>query len=874
MNPREIQHKSIPHVIAVFIFIAIAGVYFFPQVNGYQLRQHDIMQFIGMSKEIVDFRDEYHTEPLWTNSAFSGMPAYQISTENSNPVNSLKNLVFYILPGTIGKMFFLMIGFYILMLCFDVKPWVAVIGAVAFGLASFNVLYLVAGHNAKINALSFVPPLLGSVVFAYRKNRFTGSALLSIFVCLQLSANHVQITYYMLFMLGAVVVLEFYEFVKSHQLQQFFKISSLLLLAGILGVLPTLSNLIVTYEYGKYTTRGKSELTITAESQQSDRSGHKGLAVDYIKQHDLGIGEIWSLAFPNVKGGAMGALGQNKDAMKEIKPDYRDMVSQQSSYWGEQYISGGAFYYGAGIFLLFVLGMFFIKDKMKWALFGVSVLAIILSLKYSSITDFFIRHFPLFNKFRDTKMILVLVQISFPLLGILFVNRLLKDTIDKKRFVYVSLGVSGIFVLFYLIPSVWFGFFSRGEIHQFSNLLNNYRNNVNALDQIHDLKKEIEQARIFIFRRDCLRSLFFILATATVIYLFLLRRLKENTFLILLGALVLIDLWGVDKRYLNNDGKGRHYTQWESKENYRFPFKADVADNAVLRSEMHENPTLREEINTSLARIENEKHRNSEEAQFLRDKIAFRDLNFATDYRVLSLADPFSNARTSYFHKSIGGYHGAKLKKYQELIDFYLFPEYAGIINVLKSKPSDTRNGIPVLSMLNTKYIIYNTSAQPIANPYHFGNAWFVDKIEIVPDADEEILALKNIDKHTAIVKGKYKDQIPSDLKADTTAKIELVSYKPNHLKYQSVSQYYQVAVFSEIYYPAGWNAYIDGKKAVYFEANYALRAMRIPKGKHMVEFRFEPDTYYRGRKISYAGSGLIFIFIISMIYFDRRKKK
>ena len=576
--------KLIPHIVAILIFVIVAVIYFYPQVKGYRLKQHDIQQYIGMSNEISNFRAKFHEEPLWTNSAFSGMPAYQISADNSNAVNSLANFISKILPGTLGQLFFLMIGFYILLMCFNISPWLAIIGSVAFGLSSFDILYLVAGHNAKVHALSFIAPLIGSIIYAYRKNYLIGSALLSVFVCLQLSANHVQMTYYMLFMLAAIIIVEFYLYLQNKELRKFFKVSALLLVAGILGVLPTISNLMVTNEYGKYTTRGKSELTISPDNNRDDNNNN-ALESSYIKQHSLGKGEIWSLVFPNVKGGAMGFIGQDKEIMKEVSPAYKNMVAQQSSYWGEQYVSGGAFYYGATVFLLFVLGMFFVKDKIKWAFFAVSVLAVLLSLKYSKITDFFIQYFPLFNKFRDTKMMLVLVQISFPLLGMLFVNNLLKNDIEKKKFIYVSLSVSGIFLLFYIMPSVWFGFFSRDETRQFSNLLTNYSNNHDALVQIEELKKEIIHARIGIFKKDCLRSLFFIVATAAIIYLFLIKKLKEKSFLVLLGCLILIDLWGVDKRYLNNDKKGRQYKQWENADKYRNPYPATVADNAILNAE-------------------------------------------------------------------------------------------------------------------------------------------------------------------------------------------------------------------------------------------------------------------------------------------------
>ena len=871
-NINNILKKSIPHFTAILVFIVISGIYFSPQLKGYLLRQSDVEQYIGMSKEIYDYRAKYDEEPLWTNSAFGGMPAYQISTKNSNLINSLKNYILKIMPRPIGYMFFLMIGFYILLLCFNVNPWLAIIGSIAFGLSSINILYLGTGHNAKVHAISFIPPIAGSIIYAYRKNFLTGSAMLSFFTCLHLSANHVQMTYYMLYLIIAIVIVEFYSYMKNNLLPKFFKISMVLLLAGVLGVLPTISNLIVTYEYGKHTIRGKSELTISADNKTSNNR-NDALDSDYIKQYSLGFGEIWSLAIPNIKGGSSGMLGNNKEFINKVHPDYRSTIAQYSSYWGDQYSSGGAFYFGASIFLLFVLGIFFVKDKIKWALLAVSLLAIILSWKYSHILDMFIKYVPLFNKFRDTKMMLILVQLSFPLLGFLFLNNFIKNGVDKKRFLYVSLGISSLFLLFYMIPATWFDFLSKMEIQHFNNQLSNYNNNPNVLMQIEEFKKELIDIRIDIFKKDCLRSLFFILATATIIYLVIIRKLRERTFLLILSILVLVDLWSVDKRYLNNEKKGSQYKLWVDSQKYKNPFKATVADNEILKYEMESSPMLVERINEEVSKLKNVKKLKSAEFQIEQEKIIFRELNFSTNYRVFSILNPFISSRTSYFHKSLGGYHGAKLKKYNELIDFHISREYAEIYSILRSNPTREKiqellkNNIPVLNMLNTKYIIYQLSAPPIINPYHYGNSWFVDNITYVVNADEEILSLKSINSTTAILNEKYKNQIPESIKYDSTSTIQMESYKPNHLTYKTSAQNDQLAVFSEIFYEDGWNAYLDGNKKDYFKANYLLRAMNVPAGNHIIEFKFEPESYYTGRKLSFAGSGLIIIFILGILF-------
>lgn len=798
---KPFMKKIIPHLIAIGVFLILSAIYFSPQLKGYILHQGDQINYQGMSKEIADFRQQTGEETLWTNSMFSGMPAYQISLKDHNVIKTIKNYILKIIPRPIGYLFFLMIGFYILLLCFDVNPWIAMIGAIAFGLSSINILYLMAGHNAKVHAISFIPPIIGSIFYAYRKNYVTGSALLALFVCLHIAANHFQMTYYMLYLILAIFIVEAYRAYKEKITSKFIKVSSVLLLAGILGVLPSFSNLLLTYEYSKYTTRGKSELTISAEKDTNKKIENDALDGDYIKQYSLGYGEIWSLVIPDVKGGKMGYIGNNEDVMADVSPNYKSTISQQNTYWGEQLASGGAFYFGASIFLLFVLGMFFIKDKIKWAFFAASLLAIILSWKYSSIVDWFIEYMPLFNKFRDTKMMLVLAQVSFPLLGFLFLKLLMKNEINKKKFLYVSGGVIGLIALFYVIPSVWFGFLSRAEVSQFDNLLGNYKNNPNAILQIGDLKNEIINARIYIFKADCLRSLFFIIATAGVIYLYMIRKVKERYFLIFLGFLILIDLWGVDKRYLNDDN-------FMNKRQAQVPFQKTQANETILKD---------------------------------------NDPNF----RVMNLTvQTFSDASTSYFHKSIGGYHGAKLKRYQELIEFQI-----------------SKNNMDVLNMLNTKYfIVPDQNKQPVAqyNPDALGNAWFVEDYRIVPDADAEMIALSNFNpSQEAIIDARFENYVQGkNFTKDSLSTILLKSYKPNHLVYDANCSNDKLVVFSEIYYSKGWDVFIDGTPSEYFRANYVLRAMVVPQGKHTIEFKFEPVSYTIGNKVSIASSVLLLILL------------
>lgn len=672
----------------------------------------------------------------------------------------------------------------------------------------------------------------------------------------------------------AVLLFEFYQSYKDKLLPTFFKISAMLLVAGLIGVLPTISNLIVTNEYGKQTTRGKSELTITADANSDKSNETDALDADYIKQYSLGYGEAWSLVIPNVKGGRMGYLGNYEDAMSKVPAKYQKTVSQQYSYWGEQYSSGGAFYFGASIFLLFLLSIFFVKDRIKWAMLAVSALAILLSWKYNPLVDWFIDYVPLFSKFRDTKMMLILVQVSFPLLGFLFLNKLLKNGIDKKMFLYISAGAGALFLLFYAFPGVFFDFQSNAEIQNYTNQLLKYANDPGTIIQIEEINHEIVAARKVIFREDVLRSLLFILATSALIYLFMLKKLKQTAFLALLAVVIIADLWTVDKRYLNNDKKGSQYFHWVDSYQYKNPFQATVADAGILNNEVSLIPKLKLKINTELTNLQKGRKMSTTEFNIEKEKILFRELNFATNYRVFSLKDPFSNSRTSYYHKSIGGYHGAKLKKYQELIEFYISKEYALLANYANNMETITKGmelpnfPIPVLNMLNTKYIIADPGSPPILNPYCYGNAWFVDNIKFAANADEEILLLNSMNKNTAILNEKYKAQIPKNLHSDSSAHIQLTSYRPNQLTYESSTVQDQLAVFSEIYYNDGWNAYLDGEKTEYFKANYLLRAMNIPAGKHTIEFKFEPESYYLGKWLSNLGSVLIILYVGVLLFF------
>jgi len=860
----------VPHAIAVVIFIVLAATYYYPQLEGYQLKQSDTDQFIGASKEIADYREKFGSEPLWTNSMFGGMPTYQISTIHPNYVTPIENiLIFKPLYRPIGYVVLAMISFYILLSCFGVSTWLSIIGAVAFGFASLNVLYLGTGHNSKIHAIALIPMVIGSILLAYRKNLWMGAILLSFFLCLQIAANHLQMTYYSLFLIGAIVIVELIIHVKNKLYLKFTKTSIVLVAAAVIGILPSFSNLYTTYEYGKYSTRGKSELTITSRSPSSQKEAPAdALEANYITQYSMSVGEVWSAVIPDVKGGASNYLGNKKEAMKGVNPQFRDYIAQSPSYWGEQAGSGGAFYFGASIFLLFVLGMVFIKDPIKWAFLGASALAVVLSWKYGSILQYFIEYFPWFNKFRDTKMMLILIQISFPFIGLLFIKELFETQINKKKLLYTLLAVNGLLVLFYILPSTFFDFQSVEETQNFSRQSAAYSGNHDYQAQFGTFITELENARISIFKKDVMRSLFFTLIISGLVYFFVAGKVKKNYFIVILGVLVLLDLWIVDKRYLNNDSAGKGYKMWVEKQKSSNPYRASVADNFILNNEVQSNPLLGKKIEASVN--EEIAKTTSKNSDVEKEKLMFRELNFGTDYRVLTRENPFSNGELSYYHKSIGGYHGAKLKKYDELIGFYLFGELQMIEKTLKDSTITNerialmlRDSLPVLNMLNTKYIIYSPNAAPLVNNTANGTCWFVKDVKFEASANDEMLALGKENLRTAaIVNEKNKGEVPS-FSFDSTATIVLNSYKPNQLIYKSKSNTSQLAVFSEIYYPKGWNVYVDGKKSTYFTANYLLRAMSVPAGEHSIEFRFEPSSFIIGERVSIASS----IFLVILLF-------
>ena len=808
--------QVLPYLAAILIFIVLSFAFMSPVLQGKKLKQHDITVFKGMSKEISDFRTKTGEEPLWTNGMFGGMPSYQISTlYPNNWVNKIDKVFKLGLPHPVNLMFLYFIGFFILLIVLEVDPWLAIIGSFAFAFSSYFIIILGAGHNSKAHAIAYMAPIVAGIILTYRGKYLLGGILTALFAALEITANHLQITYYLLFFILILVVSILIDHLKRKAFPNFIKASGVLLIAAILAVLPNITNLLVTSEYSAQSMRGTSELVKKGNIQTS------GLDKDYATQWSYGISESLSLLFPNVKGGASGALAANENAMEHVDPRLKNAISQNriSSYWGDQPFMSGPTYAGAIIVFLFILGLFYLKGYLKWALVAGTIFSIVLAWgkNFMPVTEFFLDYVPLYNKFRAVSMILILAEFTIPILAILTLWKIIKEPKiiqTKKKEFLIAFGLSGgLLLIFYFLPNVFFNFLSQMEADQLSN---------NTNPQVVEFVNNIEAARISIFKSDAIRSFMFILLIAIALYTYSLQKINKSILLIITAVLLLADMFTVNKRFINDEN-------FERRSKVENPYTPSLADNSILA-----------------------------------DK--------SLDYRVLNLGNPFNDGATSYFHKSIGGYHSAKLGRYQDLIDFRLQAEINQLTTVLQNPDGvDINNqlkSLDAINMLNTKYIIYNPEAAPIENPYANGNAWFVNKYELVENANEEMNRLATLDTKTiALVDKRFENQLHElsiSYKPDNS--IHLIDYQPNHLIYKTKTDSDQLAVFSEIYYDKGWNAYIDGELAPYFRSDYTLRAMVVPAGIHTIEFRFLPESYYFGEKIALLGSILLFISLIGIV--------
>ncbi len=804
-----------PYLVAFILFIVIAYAYFPALFEGKIVMQSDISSWRGAANEIIQFREQTGEEPLWTNSMFSGMPTTMISTEYKG--NYLKNVYdgLFVGPRPASYLILGLVSFYLLLLAFGVNPWLSIVGALAFGFCSYNFQILQVGHNAKMVAISLMPMVLASVVFAFRKNRWLGAVFFGITLAFQIMANHPQITYYLAFIVLFYGIAQLYKAVKAKALPAFFKTVTLLVVAVLFAAATNINHLWPTWEYSKYTMRGGSELTLNQNSQTKG-----GLDKEYATAWSYGIDETLNLMIPNFKGGASGgALDKNSETYKFLNSqgasNADQIIQQLPLYWGEQAFTAGPMYMGAIAIFLFVLGLVLIKGPMKWWIVGISLLALFLGWgrNFMFLSSFFYDYIPLYNKFRVPSMMLIVLQLTIPLLGIYTLNKILNGEYEKKTLIKglkIAVGVTGgICALFALLPGLAGSFVSPAD-SQYPDWLRQY----------------LPQDRESLLRSDAFRSLVFILLAGVVIWAWMIQKIKSTHVVIVMGLLILADMWTVDKRYLNND----HFVKQREFNNQ---YQPRPVDQAIL---------------------------------------ADKDPN----YRVLDISvNTFNDSHTSYHHKTIGGYSAAKLQRYQDIIDYFIYPEMQSIGKTLESSPTlsameESLSKQTVLNMLNTKYVIVHANSAPVNNKYAYGNAWFVKDYELVNTPDEELLGLKQIDPRESAVISKEFESVIQDkgFNFDENATIQLTSYAPNKLEYKTSAANEQLAVFSEIYYPKGWNVYIDGNKTDLLRADYILRAVIVPAGEHTVTFEYKPESYYMGARISAISSSLLLLALLGGIVF------
>jgi hypothetical protein len=798
---KGIAKKVLPHAAATGLFVLASIIYFGPMfTDGKQFRQGDILHFVGSSQEIVEYRERTGNEPLWTNSVFGGMPAYQISVKYPN--NWLQYLGSFLtlgLPAPVYMIFLAMLGFYLMLLCFGINPWLAVAGAFAYGLSTYFILIAGAGHNSKMRAMAYMPPVIGGLYMAYVRGKiWPGALIVCLALGLQIRANHLQSTYYTAILVLIFIILELIRVIGEKQYGVFLKTSAAMAVAVALAVGVNITNILLTAEYTPYSTRGQSELT--------DETGNrtKGLDRSYIlNDYSYGIAETMNLFIPNfVGGGSVSEVGLNSPFYKALitngvsRKDAAESCKGAPTYWGYQLSTAGPVYLGAVIIFLFVLGLFAVKGRIKWWLAAATALSIALAWgrHFDFLSNLFIDFFPMYNKFRTVSMILTVAMLAVPLLGVLALNEMFGNNLTvacKKKALQKSFIITGaIALLFVLLPGLFFSFEAESD--------------AGYAERFEWLLIALRDTREWMLRSDAFRSLLFVTAAAATLLFSILGKLKYPISVAILTALIVTDLWSVDRRYINE----RNFFPKQKNINVAKPSTADL--------------------------------------DILQDKSYYRVMN--------TTVNTFSDASTSFFHKSIGGYHGAKMKRYQELIERHI-----------------GKGNMAVLNMLNVKYFIVvdRETGLPVKriNPDALGNAWPVEHVRWVDNADAEIDALSDFDPaREAVADKRYRPAIEGfEARRDTTASINLTGYEPNRLVYGYRSQMPQMIVFSEIFYDKGWNAYIDGKQAPYLRADYVLRAMPVPAGEHEIEFRFEPATYSMGEKIALASSIGIILMILGV---------
>ncbi len=807
---RGISKAFFTHFFTITFFVVVALAYFHPVLQGKVILQSDIIQYTGMAKEQNDFRQEYEEEPYWTNAAFGGMPTYQLGA--NYPHNYVKKLdrVLRFLPRPADYLFLYFLGFYILLCCMKVDFRLSVLGALAFGFSTYLIIILGVGHNAKAHAIAYLPMILGGILLSFRGKYFWGFVLTALAMALEINANHYQMTYYFMLLVLVLGLAMFIDAIRKRTVFNFLKSVGVLLLAVALGVTTNATSLLATKEYADWSTRGVSELTVNPDG--SPKEATTGLSRDYITEYSYGLAESLNLFVPRLFGGSNNEdLGTKSKAYAYLteqgvpRTQALEFASGLPLYWGSQPIVAGPAYVGAILIFLFILALFLVKGRSKWWLLGGVLLSLLLSWgkNFGLLTDLMIDYFPLYSKFRAVSSIQVVLELCIPILGVLGLSALMggdRTGAEKLRVLKFS---------FFITAGLGVVIFLIKGMFEFNGLND-------ALYQRYfgdEVLAMIKRDREAVYINDTLRSLVYVLLAATVLWLFLKGTLKKNLSILLLGGLICMDLVGVALRYVDED-------DFVSKRTMNQPFQPSMADRQIQ--------------------------------------------NDTSVYRVYDTGEGLNGARTSYFHKSIGGYHAAKPAVIQDLFDFHIY-----------------KNNRQILNMLNVKYVIQqNEEGQRFAsvNPEALGNAWFIELLLPVESANEEILSLDSLDLRREAVFDRSDFPLINRFRfeVDSTARANLTSYRPNHLTYETRNDHSGVLVFSELYYPHGWNVYIDGEKTSFFRVNYGLRALRVPEGQHRIVFAFEPEVIETGSKISLASSVLLGLIVLGggIVSVYRRRRK
>lgn len=828
-----------PYLAAIAFFIIISIIYFSPILEGRQLPQMDNTHAIGMAKELVNLEKDTGDKAQWTNSMFGGMPAYQIKADASANVFGYMNRLSRLgLPfHTVAIVFLYLLGFFLLLRSMGFSHWLSIAGAVAFAFGSYNFIIIIAGHITKAYAIALMAPVLAGIIYAYNKNKWGGALFTAVALGAEIAYNHVQITYYLAILVFILVLDRLIRAIVNGTIKDFGNRTALLAVGALLAILPNITGLWTTYEYGKYSIRGKSELQIEANKEIKSEDGDNaennkkpratGLDPKYAFDWSYGKMETFTLLVPNLMGGASDPISSNSDVMANVDERLKTIVGEQSQYWGSKPFTSGPVYVGAIVFFLFVLAIFFYKGREKWWLLAGTFISIILAWGYNLewFNMLMFDYFPLYNKFRTVEMALVIATVTIPLLAMLGLKQIVENPSvikEKSSYFLSALFLSGgVALVFYLFPTMFFDFMSTQELEALGAQKLSTPEQAGTIDLFI---QEIQGARIAMLKADAFRSLVFIILGSASIWFFTTGKLTQKYLVPGLLILVLIDLWGVDKRYIDN-------SNFVPARQLRQQFTQTQADKEILKD---------------------------------------KDPN----YRVFAIyRNPFTEVNTSYFHKSLGGYHGAKLQRYQDLIDNYLVKDYSTMMSSLQQTGSldgfeDLLSTLPVVNMLNTRYIIIHPEMAPVTNPYAMGNAWFVNDVKVVTSVKEELESLKLVDlSQKAIIHSDFSDKLSEITIGAEGGTIELTKYHPDKLEYVANVGSPQLVVFSEIYYPAGWKAYINGKRVPVLRANYILRALSIPAGESIIEFKFEPVSYRVGKIIAVLGSVILLGLIVWFLY-------